>query len=121
MKKNKYIVLLIILLSLYSITLSPISERQKRRNSAQCTTDVSPAPRAPPADSLQYSVRINGQTNSVLINGKTMKTTSDTTNQKNTIRVSGEGNKVTVIQDDHKSEVIISQQGKNNRINISQK
>jgi len=99
----------------------PLSLRQKRTGSARCKTEVSPAPRAPPADTLQFSVQINGQTNTVIINGKKMETTPDTITKKNRVFVSGQGNKISIIQDDQKSEVIITQQGKNNKINISQK
>lgn len=105
-----------------SQTLSPVSVSQQRKGSAQCNnTVVSPAPRAPPSDSSQYSVRINGPFNSVIVNGKQLVSTPDTTNRKNTILVSGQGNSVSIIQDDHKSEVNITQQGKNNKIKISQK
>jgi len=121
MKKIKYIVFLIVLFFMCSATLSPLSQRQKQKDSARYKTEVSPAPRAPPADSTEYSVQINGQTNSVIINGKKMETTPDSIDRKNRVFVSGEGNKVSIILDDHKSEVTISQQGKNNKINISQK
>jgi len=50
-----------------------------------------------------------------------METTPDTITKKNRVFVSGQGNKISIIQDDQKSEVIITQQGKNNKINISQK
>jgi len=121
MKRIKDIVFLIILLSLCTQNLSPISQRQKQKESTLCNTEVSPAPRAPPADSSEYSVWIEGHTNSVVLNGKEVVTTPDTTFKRNTVRVIGEGNHVTIIQDDRKSEVSIFQQGKNNKINISQK
>ena len=120
MKKIIIYTFLLILLSLYSITVRPASEMQKQKVSAQFKTELRPAPRAPPADTIHCSVQISGPSNLVIFNGKRLETSPDTIDTKNHIRVNGLGNTVSIIQNGQQSEVTISQQGENNQIHISQ-
>lgn len=108
------------------------AKTQKQNELAKNKTIASHPARASPADSCQYSVRIEGQSNTIIINDKIMVSTPDTTVKRNNIRVKGEGNTITVIQNDNKSnrvtvnqndtnsKVTISQNGSNNKIKISQ-
>ena len=74
-------------------------------------------------DSTQYSIQIKGRSNLVKVNGKVMKTTSNSPDTKNkiSIRVSGEGNTVLINRTDKKSKVNVLQKGRNNQIKISQR
>lgn len=108
------------------------AKTQKQNELAKNKTIASHPARASPSDSCQYSVRIEGQSNTIIINDKIMVSTPDTTVKRNNIRVKGEGNTITVIQNDNKSnrvtvnqndtnsKVTISQNGSNNKIKISQ-
>lgn len=50
-----------------------------------------------------------------------MVNTTDSTDKKNNIRITGEDNSVSIIQTDEKSEVKVSQKGRNNQVHIIQK
>ena len=125
-KINFYTGFLALAISIYSISDILATERQQRKGTAKYKTmanypaRASPGSRASPEDTTQYSIRMEGQSNDITINGKKMGTTPDTTEKQNNIRVRGEGNTVTINQTDQTSEVNISQQGKNNRIKIIQ-
>ena len=121
MKRVLYIVLAFLLLSSYSTTESSAANKQQRKVLSNYKTKVNQPTRASPADSTLYSIQITGQSNIVKVNGEFMKTTPDTIDKKNNIRVNGEGNTVIVNEDDRKSEVIVTQKGKNNHIIITQK
>jgi environmental stress-induced protein Ves len=121
MKRVHYIFLVFLLLSSYSTTSSSAANRLQRKVLSNFKTKANQQTRAFPADSSLYSIQITGQSNTVKVNGEFMKTTPDTTDRKNKIRVSGEGNTVIVNEDDQKSEVIVTQKGKNNHIIITQK
>ena len=126
-KNNLYLGFIYLLISLYSITDLYVTERQDRTGAAKYKTAAfylaraSPETRASPEDSIQYSIRKRGESNTVIINGQIRETVPDSIDQKNTIRVDGEWNAVTINQTDQKSEVIITQKGKNNQITISQR
>ena len=107
-------------------------ETQKQNEFAKNKTIASHPARASPADSCQYSVQIDGQSNIVIINDKIMVSSPDTATKQNNIRVTGKGNTITVIQNDNKSnrvtviqndtnsKVTVSQSGNNNKVKISQ-
>ena len=107
-------------------------EAQKQDELTNHKTTSSHHARASPADSCQYSVQIDGKSNTIIINDKVMVSTQDTTVKRNNIRVKGEGNSITVIQNDNKmncvtviqndtnSKVTVSQSGNNNKVKISQ-
>ena len=85
------------------------------------STQANEKSRASPADSTDFSVQIHGDSNIVKINGKIVKSTTDTIPKKNSVQVSGEENTVNIIQNDHASEVSVSQKGNNNHVIITQK
>lgn len=125
--KNKYVSLLLIVLSLYTITVCDVCKSQSQRKVVNSLTEKNPLNRSPDdsiqSDSTQYSIQIKGQSNIVKVNGKVMKTTLDSLNaqKKISIRVSGEGNTVLINRTDKKSEVNILQKGRNNQVKILQK
>lgn len=123
---------LVFLISLYATADFYAVEMQKQcEPNKHKITSTHPA-RASPADSCQYSVQIDGKSNTVIVNDKVMVSTQDTTVKRNNIRVKGEGNTITVIQDDNNtncvtviqndtnSNVTVSQRGNNNIVKISQ-
>jgi len=121
-KKILYTLFVLSLFFLYSIMEDSAAGRLKEKISFSHETSENNLARASPPDtSSQYSVQINGPSNTVTINGKIVQSTPDTTDKKNSIRVSGEGNQVSIIQTDHSSEVTVSQKGSNNQVHISQK
>lgn len=72
-----------------------------------------------------YSININGKSNSVSINKEhfTQKDLSSHGNQKkasNIVEINGEGNSVTINQNNKCGSVNIQQNGTGNRVNISQ-
>lgn len=107
-------------------------ETQKQNELTKHKTTSSHPARASPADSCQYSVQVDGKSNTIIINDKVMVSTQDTTVKRNNIRVKGEGNTITVIQNDKRSNCItviqndtnsnvtVFQSGNNNKIKISQ-
>ena len=119
---------MLFLLSLSSKAGSLASEEQHQNGSDKFKMDMI---RGSPTDSCQNSIQIKGHANVVIINGKLMVTSPDSTQKQNNIRVNGEGNtirivqndkqlnSVSVIQNDKKSKVSITQNGNNNRIIIS--
>jgi len=125
-RNNLYMIFLVFLVSFYSITDLFASDRQNRKGSAKYKTTAnyparaSPGARASPEDTTQYSIKMDGRSNTIILNGKMLVTSPDTTEKQNNIRVTGEGNSVTLHLTDLKSEVNITQQGKNNHIKISQ-
>lgn len=125
--KNRYASLPLIVLSLYTITVSDVCKSQPQRKVVNSLTEKNPLNRSPDdsiqAYSTQYSIQIKGQSNIVKVSGKVMKTTSDSTDAKNkiSIRVSGEGNTVLINQTKKKSEVKVLQNGGNNQVKILQK
>ena len=125
--KNRYVSLLLIVLSLYAITLCDVCKSQSQRKVVNSLTEKNPLNRSPDdsiqAYSTQYSIQIKGQSNIVKVSGKVMKTTLDSTGRqhKNSIRVCGEGNTVLINRTDKKSKVNVRQKGENNHVNISQK
>ena len=120
-KNNFYTGFLVILFSLYSITDILATERQSRDSTARYKTAARYPARASPVDTTQYSIQMEGQSNSITINGKKLVSTCDTTENQNNIRVRGEGNTIIINQTDQKSEVSVTQKGKNNQVKISQK
>lgn len=94
--KNRYVSLLLIILSLYTITVCDVCKSQSQRKAVNSLTEENPLNKSPSdsiqSDSTQYSIRIKGQSNLVKANGKVMKTTPDSTDMqnKNSIRVYGE-------------------------------
>jgi len=108
------------------------AKTQKQNELAKNKTIASHPARASPADSCQYSVQIDGQSNIVIVNNKIMVSTPDTAVKQNNIRVTGKGNTIRIIQNDNNSnrvivnqndtnsKVTISQNGSNNKIKISQ-
>ena len=121
MKNNLYTGFLIILFSLYSITDNLATERQNNTKAARYKTAERFPASASPVDTTQYSIQMEGQSNSIKINGKKMVSTCDTTEKQNNIRVRGEGNTIIIKQTDRQSEVSVTQKGKNNQVKISQK
>ena len=121
MKNNFYTGFLMILFSLYSITDILATERQNNAKAARNKTAERFQASASPLDTTQYSIQMEGQSNSIKINGKKMVSTCDTTEKQNNIRVRGEGNTIIINQTDQKSEVSVTQKGKNNQVKISQK
>ena len=121
LKNNLYKGFMIILLSLYSITDIIATERQNRNGAAGYKTAERFPISASPVDTTQYSIQMEGQSNSITVNGKKMVSTCDTTENQNNIRVRGEGNTIIINQTDKKSEVSVTQKGKNNQVKISQK
>ena len=125
--KNRYVSLLLIVLSLYSITVCDVCKSQSQRKVVNSLTEKNPLNRSPDdsiqPDSTQYSIQIKGQSNIVKVNGKVMKTTLDSSDaqKKISIRVSGEGNTVLINRTDKKSEVTVLQKGRNNQVKILQK
>ncbi|MBP1631594.1 MAG: hypothetical protein H6Q15_2487 [Bacteroidetes bacterium] len=125
--KNKYVRLLLIVLSLYTITVCDVCKSQSQQKVVNSLTEKNPLNRSPDdsiqSDSTQYSVLIKGRSNIVRINGKIVKATQDSTDSQKeiSIRVSGEGNSVLINQTDKKSEVNVLQKGENNQVKISQK
>ncbi len=91
-----------------------------RIDSAGCKTGVKSVSGTFVADTAQYAILINGETNTVKINNKSIEASKSKAEKPNTISVTGEGNSVSVNQDNKKSTVNILQNGKNNTINISQ-
>ena len=73
------------------------------------------------ADSLTFSVQIEGKNNQVVVNGKRMETDTSSTQKKNVIRVSAEGNSIDIKQTNGKSEVKVKQKGSNNKVKIIQR
>jgi len=125
-KNNLYTGYLFLTLSLYSIADLSATDRQNRTGSVKYTTmanypvNTSPGARASPGDTTEYSIQMEGESNTIILNGRILVTTPDTTEKANNIRVTGEGNKVILNQTDQPSEVNIVQKGKNNQIKISQ-
>lgn len=123
---------LVLLISLYATAdfYAEVIQNQCEPNKHKITSTH--LARASPADSCQYSVQIDGKSNTIIINDKVMVSTPDTTGKRNNIRVKGEGNTITVIQTDNKSNcvtviqndtnsnVTVSQRGNNNKVKISQ-
>lgn len=121
MKKYFYIGFLLLLFSLFSRTECFSSDRLDRKELSKHRTIANQPARASPTDTTDFSVQIYGDSNIVKINGKIVKSTTDTLPKKNSVQVSGEGNTVNVMQNDHASEVSVSQRGKNNHVIITQK
>lgn len=86
---------------------------------AEKLTVVYPLNKASPVDSTEYSIKVDGQDNTVTVNGKLMKNTPDSISNNNKIYVSGDSNIVKVKTSD-KSEVIVQQKGNKNQVNIIQ-
>jgi len=125
-KNNLYMGLLVLLISLYSITDFFTTGRQDRtapagsKTTAFCLARASPDSRASPGDTTRCSIKMEGRSNTIILNGKVLVSTPDTTEKPTNIRVRGEGNTITINQTDHTSEVNVTQKGKNNQIKISQ-
>jgi len=125
--KNKYVRLLLIVLSLFTITVCDVCKSQSQQKVVNSLTEKNPLNRSPDdsiqSDSTKFSIQIKGRSNIVKVNGKVMKTTPDSRDrqQKNSIRVYGEGNTVLINRTDKKSEVYVLQKGRNNKVIISQK
>jgi hypothetical protein len=120
-KKIIYTFFPLLLIILLSITEGFATGRQQRNISSKNKTVEKELIRGSPADTSQYSILMNGKSNTVEINGKIMVNTLDSTNKKNNIRITGEDNSVSIIQTDQKSEVKVSQKGNNNQVHITQK
>jgi len=126
MKINLYGFFLVLLISLYATNYFSVSARQNRQGDARSDSTsiklarASPESRASPGDSTKCSIKMNGQSNTIILNGKVLVSTPDSTTKRNNIRVRGEGNTVTIHQTDRTSEVTVTQKGKNNQIKISQ-
>ncbi|NDP22930.1 MAG: hypothetical protein GZ091_17900 [Paludibacter sp.] len=125
---TSYIVLLI---SWFATTNFNAAEKNKLKELVKHNIVINHPARASPADTSQYSIQIDGKSNTVIINDTIMVTSRDTTVKRNNIRVKGEGNTITVlqndktnsvsvIQNDSNSKVSVSQSGNNNTIKISQ-
>ena len=121
MQNNNKTGLLILILSLCTQTEFSTSVMQQPNQAVHYLTSARYPARASPDDSTQYSIRVKGQSNSIIVNGKVIVATCDTTQKQNNIQVCGEGNTVTIKQTDQQSEVNINQQGKKNQIHIIQK
>lgn len=123
---------LVLLISLFTTAVLFAVETQKQCEPNKNKITATHPARASPADSCQYSVQIDGKSNTIIINDKVMVSTPDTTVKRNNIRVKGEGNTITIIQDDNNtncvtviqndtnSNVTVSQSGNNNKVKISQ-
>ena len=126
MKNNHYRGFLILLISLYTTTSFTISARQNGQGTARYKTTTtklaraSPEPRASHGDTTGCSIKMTGKSNTIILNGKVLVSTPDSTEKRNNIRVTGEGNTVILHQTDQTSEVTVTQIGKNNQIKISQ-
>jgi len=126
MKNNIYAVFLALVISICVLSDISATGRQKRKEADKYKTLACyPARSIPdsiafPEDTTQYSIRMKGQRNTITMNGKKVIATTDTTEKQNSIRVIGMGNKISINQPDQKSKANITQQGKNNRIQISQ-
>jgi hypothetical protein len=126
MKNNLYRGFLVLLISLYTSASFSVSARQNGQVAARSKTPAtklaraSPEPRASPGDTTRCSIKMTGKSNTIILNGKVLVSTPDSTEKRNNIRVTGEGNRVTIHQTDQTSEVTVTQKGKNNQIKISQ-
>ena len=121
MQNNNKTGLLILILSLCTLTEFSTSVMQQPNLAVHYLTAARYPARASPDDSTEYSIRVKGQSNTIIVNGKVVLATCDTTEKQNNIQVCGEGNTVTIKQTDQQSEVNINQQGKKNQIHIIQK
>ena len=126
MKNNLYRGFLVFLISLYTSTYFSVSGRQNRQGTVRSDSTsfklarASPQHRASPGDTTQCSIKMTGKSNTIILNGKVLVSTPDTTAKRNNIRVTGEGNTVILHQTDQTSEVTVTQKGKNNQIRITQ-
>ena len=126
MKNNLYRGFLVLLISLYTSTYFSASGRQngqgatRNKTTASKPARASPEPRASPGDTTRCSIKMTGKSNTIILNGKVLVSTPDSTKKPTNIRVTGEGNTVTIHQTDQTSEVTVTQKGKNNQIKIFQ-
>lgn len=118
--KNRLVCLHFLLFSIIAISNCNAEKRLLRLYAADTLTVENPLNKASPADSVEYSIQIIGQSNIVKINDKLMKSSRDTIINKNKIIVSGAGNTVDIKHYNDKSEVNIRQQGNKNKIIIRQ-
>ena len=120
-KKIIYTFSVLFLFFLYALSEDSSVGRLKDNSSTKCNTDENELIRGSPPDTTHYSILMNGPSNTVEINGQKMVNTTDSTDKKNNIRITGEDNSVSIIQTDEKSEVKVSQKGRNNQVHIIQK
>ena len=118
--KKIFACFLLSLLSLYAVTGCSASERPAQKKSPGSQNQVPRLTNVSPVDTAQYSVQVNGETNTVKINNQPVKTTKGLAGKQNTITINGEGNTVSVNKDTEKSKVNISQNGNNNHVTITQ-
>ena len=126
MKNNLYGGFLVLLIILYTSTSFMVSGRQNGQGAARSKTTTtklaraSPESRASLGDTTRCSIKMTGKSNTIILNGKVLVSTPDSTEKRNNIRVTGEWNTVTIHQTDQTSEVTVTQKGKNNQIRITQ-
>lgn len=121
MKKLHFLGFQIVLLCLYSTTESSASDNKNRKGRVDNKNEANELIRAPPSYSNQYSIQIIGPSNVVEINGRCIETIPDSLDCRNKIRVNGQGNTLSIQQINQESNVNIVQQGRNNKLTISQK
>jgi len=113
--KGNQLLLLILLASTYCS-----GKEHKRQGHSNCKIEINEYNRGSPTDSAQWSIQMNGTSNTLKINDKEYEISSDTGNNQDSIQVNGTCNSITIRQSDQQSKVSISQQGKNNKISIIQ-
>ena len=94
MEKIIYKAILLLMLVLDSSTFCLAKEKPVRHGHSNCKIVTNESTRGSPTDSTKYSIKINGHSNSVIINDKLITTNSDSTNNQNYILVGGEENRI---------------------------
>lgn len=97
------------------------AKKQNQNEFAKNKTSASHPARASPMASCQYSIQINGHSNTVIVNEKIMLSNPDTVAKPNNIRITGKGNTISITQNDNKSNrVTVTQNDTNSKVTISQ-
>lgn len=110
---------------LIAISNNSDNGQQKQKEPVKCNTGISNDSLNSKGDTISnYSININGKSNSVQITSDKPFTVSQDTLTKgkniNSIEMKGESNSVNISQSGKGGKVEIRQNGKNNQINISQ-
>ena len=118
--------LVIIIFWLSALSSDSVSATCKHKEPAKQKTAVAQDTSIIRVDSVSnYSISLNGGSNSVLINnqspvGKSSATGKQQKDKPNSVEINGEGNSVNIHQSENAGKVNIRQNGKGNQVNISQ-
>ena len=121
-----YTFLLIIIFWLNAVSSDSVTGTHKQKEPAKQKTAVAGNTNIIRADSVSnYSINVNGGSNTVQINNETPTVKSSATGEQqkdkpNSIEINGEGNSVNIQQGKNVGKVNIQQTGNGNRVNISQ-